>query len=60
MCPNACIWRSEGILQELVRSFHHVSSDDQAQVFRPGDKCLYLLSHLTGSGSCLNETSQLL
>lgn len=35
-------------------------SEDQTQVFRLGDKCLYLLNHLIDSGLCVDTTSQLL
>lgn len=40
------VWKSEDNLWESV--FHHVGSRDQTLVVRRGDKCPYLMNHLTG------------
>lgn len=45
----AHMWRSEGNLQELLLSFHHVVPRGQIQVSRPGSECLYPLSHVRAS-----------
>lgn len=43
---KACLWRSEGSLQEMALSFCHVNSGDLTQVITFDGKHLYSLSHL--------------
>lgn len=40
------IYTLKNNLQELVLSFQQVGPDDQTQVVRVGNTCIYLLSHL--------------
>lgn len=49
----AQVWRSEGNQWVLVLSFHHEDSGGRTQVVRFGEKCQYLLSHLTSQLPCL-------
>lgn len=50
LCLCLCTHNIEvrGCLSGAGSSFHHVGSRNQTQVVRPGGKCHYLLSHLTG------------
>jgi hypothetical protein len=44
-----------GLLQELV-SFYHVDSGERTQIIKPGNKHLYLLSHLAiTKGECFQK-----
>lgn len=46
-------WACEGKKVTLVLSFHHEGSGLRTWVLRLGSKCLYLLSHIMGSGILL-------
>lgn len=52
---TVCVWRSEVNLEELILSFHSVSSRDQTQVIRLGSKNLSL--HDETSHQSLNYIS---
>jgi hypothetical protein len=46
LCAMLYMWRSEGNIQKLVLSFHHVGSGDQIQFIRIGGKHCYSQCHL--------------
>lgn len=49
MLVPQCMWEGQrmAFVSFVILSFHHVSPNDRTQVLRLGDKCPYLLSHLT-------------